>query len=157
MNKKGLTILELIISLALVSVVVLLLIKVLFSLDKINQNDNIASDDEIKRTEITRIIESDFLNLKLEKIDVKKNNNSSIITFKYKEEERSLVINKNKLTYNNLDYKLESKNATYDTNFKYKYIDLEDDYYLIEITIPVLINNKNTSVRDDIILTYINK
>jgi len=66
MNKKGVTILELLISITLVSIVILLLIKVIFSLNNINNDKSYASNDEISRTELIKNIESDFLKLKLE-------------------------------------------------------------------------------------------
>ena len=57
MNKKGVTILELLISITLISIVVLLLIKVIFSLDNINNDKTYASNDEISRTELIKNIE----------------------------------------------------------------------------------------------------
>ena len=73
MSKKGVTILELLISITLTSIIVLLLIEVIISLNKVNNNENYASDDEIKRTEIIKNIESDFLKLKLNGLTIKDN------------------------------------------------------------------------------------
>ena len=61
MNKRGFTILELLISIALISVVLLLLLRVMMSLEVINHDPSYASDDEIARTEMIENIESDFL------------------------------------------------------------------------------------------------
>jgi len=61
MNKKGVTILELLISITLISIVILLLIKVIFSLNNINNDKSYASNDEISRTELIKNIESDLL------------------------------------------------------------------------------------------------
>lgn len=154
MNKKGVTILELLISISLISVVILLLIKVMFSLDKINNDDTYASNDEISRTEIIKNIENDFLKLKLQGLEIKKSDNT-IISFIYENETKELRLEENKITYNNESKSLESKNATYDLCPKYEYTDIDDNYYLITINIAVLINNENTTENDDIVLTYL--
>ncbi len=54
MNKKGVTLLELIISISLTSIVSLLIIKVIFSLGIINNYDSYACNDEISRAEIIK-------------------------------------------------------------------------------------------------------
>lgn len=154
MNKKGVTILELLISISLISVVILLLIKVMFSLDRINNDDTYASNDEISRTEIIKNIENDFLKLKLQGLEIRKDENT-IISFIYESETKELRLEKNKITYNNESKSLESKNATYDLCPKYEYTDIDDNYYLITINIAVLINNENTTENDDIVLTYL--
>lgn len=154
MNKKGVTIIELLISITLVSIVILLLIKVIFSLDNINNDKSYASNDEISRTELIKNIESDFLKLKLEGLEIRKEENATI-KFYYESTYKELKIEKDKITYNNETKTLESSNATYDLCPSYEYISLDDNYYLIKINIPVLINNKNTRVEDDINLTYI--
>ena len=154
MNKKGVTILELLISITLVSIVILLLIKVIFSLDNINNDKTYASNDEISRTELIKNIESDFLKLKLEGLEIRKEENITI-KFYYENTYKELKIAKDKITYNNETKTLESSNATYDLCPSYEYISLDDNYYLIKINIPVLINNENTRVEDDINLTYI--
>jgi len=154
MNKKGVTILELLISITLVSIVILLLIKVIFSLNNINNDKSYASNDEISRTELIKNIESDFLKLKLEGLEIRKEENITI-KFYYENTYKELKIAKDKITYNNETKTLESSNATYDLCPSYEYISLDDNYYLIKINIPVLINNENTRVEDDINLTYI--
>ena len=154
MNKKGVTILELLISITLVSIVILLLIKVIFSLDNINNDKSYASNDEISRTELIKNIESDFLKLKLEGLEIRKEENITI-KFYYENTYKELKIAKDKITYNNETKTLESSNATYDLCPSYEYISLDDNYYLIKINISVLINNENTHIEDDINLTYI--
>lgn len=153
-NKKGITILELLISITLISIVVLLLIRVMFSLNSIASSKNYASEDEISRAEIIKNIESDFLSQHLNGLNINTNNNIELI-FQYENSASKLIINQNSLTYNNEKYTLNSKNAAYDSCLKYEYQDLDDGYYLLKIEIPVLINNENTTLNDDIILTYL--
>lgn len=155
MNKKGVTILELLISISLISVVVLLLIRVMFSLSNINNAKDYASSDEISRTELIKEIESDFLKLKLKGINIKKEDVTTI-TFIYENTQKELKVAQNKITYNNETRTLESENATYDLCPYYEYTEIDDNYYLVSLTIPVLIDNKNTTENDDLVLTYLN-
>lgn len=155
MNKKGVTILELLISITMISVVILLLINVMFSLNKINNDDTYASNDEINRTEIIKNIESDFLNLKLNGLNIVENTNNTFIIFNYENESKKLLIEKNKITYNNESHTLNSENATYSLCLEYSYLELENNYYLITLTIPVLIDGENTTNNDDLVLTYL--
>lgn len=155
MNKKGITLIEVLISISLVAIVSLLLIKVIFSLNSINNNANYASVDEISRAQIIKIIEQDFLNLKLEGITITRKENSTIIVFKYENESKELIVEKNSITYNFERHPLNTKNATYSLNIDYQKTPLDEHYYLININIPVLINEENTSNIDDLNLTYI--
>jgi len=154
MNKKGLTILEVLISLSIVSIVILLLIKVMFSLDNINNDKSYASSDEIKRTEIIKNIESDFLELKLNGISINEGEYTTI-TFKYLNGNKTLKVYDDKVIYDDITYTLSSENATYSKCNAYTYLDLENNYYLITLNIPVLINNNNTTLNDDLTLTYL--
>lgn len=151
MDRKGVTILELLISILLISVVILLLLKVMFSLDAINNDKTYASSDEISRTEIIKRIESDFLELKLNGIAIDGNK----IIFYYEDTSKILTINGDKLVYDNESYPLNSENALYSSCTDYTYQLLENDYYLININIPVLIDGIDTTTNDDITLTYI--
>lgn len=155
MNKKGITLIEVLISISLVAIVSLLLIKVIFSLNNINNNANYASEDEISRAQIIKIIEQDFLNLKLKDITITKKENSAIIVFKYENESKELIVENNSITYNLERHSLNTKNASYSLNIDYRKTPIDEHYHLINLTIPVLINEENTSNIDDLNLTYI--
>ena len=150
MNKKGVTIIELLISISMISIVLLLLLRVMLSLENINNDESYASSDEIKRTEVIKNIESDFLNKGLMGVYI----DNKTILFKFKKENKELVVDSNYITYDNVTYTLKSKNASYGC-VTYSYQELDSDYYLFTITIPVLIDDKNTTKDDDILLTYI--
>ena len=142
MNKKGVTILEVLVSVVIVSIVVLLLIKVMLSLSNINNDTSYASNDEISRTTIIKNIEKDFLEDK------------TLIKFSFKDIDKTLTINKNSVLYDEVEYKLNSNKATYDLCINYDYIDVDENYFLVKINIPVLIDDVNTTLNDDLILTY---
>ena len=154
MKKQGFTILELLISIVLITVVLLLLFRVMMVLEVINHDTSYASDDEINRTELLQNIENDFLNYHLNGIKITRNNDSTVIHF-IMDEEKVLVINKKSITYDDEVYTLKSNNASYDLCLDYEYIDLENDYYLLNLRIPILIDKKNTTIHDDLELTFL--
>lgn len=150
MNKKGVTIIELLVSISLISIVILLLIRIMFSLTQIGNDTSYASKDEITRTEIIKTIESDFLKLKLRSVNVDNNT----IEFLYDDTSKKLTIDKDKLTYDET-YNLKSAHASYNTNPIITYEELDNNYYLLNIKIEVLIENEENTIKDDIILNYI--
>lgn len=154
MNKSGVTIIELLISVSMISVVILLLVKVMFSLNNINNDETYASQDEIKRTEIIKNIENDFLKLKLNGLTITDNENTTL-SFSFENGFKNLKMYKDKIIYDKETFSLNSKNATYSLCPEYSYHELENDYYLIKISIPVLIDGKNTTINDDLIFSYI--
>ena len=152
--KRGFTILELLISIVLISVVLLLLLRVMMSLEVINHDTSYASDDEIGRTEIIKNIQESFLDNHLNGINISKDDDKTMITFMM-DEEKTLEVSSKILKFDGETYSLNSKNATYDTCIDYEYKALENDYYFVTFTIPVLIDGENTTSRDDLIFTYI--
>lgn len=155
MNKRGVTLLELLISISLISIVLLFLLKVMISLQNINNNKSYASSDEIRRTEIIKAIEEDFLNRKLNGVKIIENKNVTTLIFTFQDtSEEYLKIESNKITYKDT-YTLKSENATYDLCPSYKYIELEDNLYYLKIIVPVLINGINPTIDDDISLTFL--
>lgn len=157
MNKKGITIIELLASLTLVSIVVLLLINVIFSLKNINSSDKYASDNEITRSLLIKNIENDFLELKLTGLDINRNEDKTIIKFYFEENEKELIIKKNSITYNNEEKELNNNNTSYSLKPIFEKIDIDNEFYLIKLNIPVLLNNKDESKVDDITLIYMDK
>lgn len=155
MTKRGITILELLVSMAVISIVILLLIRVVFVLNNINNNDDYASKDEIARAEIIKNIESDFLKLKLKSVSINKENSKTKIIFTFLDTKKELLIKEKEIKYDGIIYKLESKNAVYSLCPKYEFLELDNNYYFINITIPVLIDGVNTKEFDDIDLSYL--
>ena len=154
MSKKGFTILELLISLVLVSIVLLLLLRVMMSLEVINHDTTYASDDEIARTELIQNIESDFLENHLNGLQITQNEDQINFSF-LMDQEKELVVEKEQSTYDGEVYALKSSNASYDLCITYQYQELENDYYLVTFTIPVLIDGVNTTKMDDLQFTYL--
>ncbi len=154
MNKRGITIIELLASIFLIAIVSLLLFRVCFNLLEINNDNSYASKDEISRTTIIKNIESDFLENKFIGLNIQKGEKQTKIEVEYDTGKENIIISKDKLTYKDT-YILETKGASYDLDPIINYVDLDNDYYLITIKIKVLMNNKNDTEKDDIDITYI--
>ncbi len=155
MNKKGITIIELLVSISLVSIVLLLLLRVMFSLNNINNASNYASSDEISRTTIIKNIENDFLNFKLKDLEINKLANKTEINLFYENNtEEKIIIKEKELTYKDT-YSLETNKAYYDLEPVIIKQALDEDYYLIMIKIKVLMEDEKDAEKDDIVLTYV--
>ena len=102
----------------------------------------------------TKKIETDFLDLQLNGLSIHQNSDETVLTFMM-EEEKELVISSREITYDDEVYALKSSNASYDVCVEYKYQDLDDDYYLVMFTIPVLIDGVNTTNNDDLTFIYL--
>lgn len=73
----------------------------------------------------------------------------------FMDQEKTIIVDSKSLTYDNEEYPLKSANATYGSCLTYQYQELENDYYLVSIVIPVYIDGENTTVKDDLELTYL--
>ena len=155
MNKKGITIIELLVSISIIAIIIILLLRVMISLNNINNNGTYASSDEISRTTIIKNIENDFLKYSLKGLKVNKKDDKTEITLSFDTKyDQVLIIEDDKLTYKDT-YNLESNKAKYNLCPKINYLDLDDNYYLITIEIEVLIDNEAKQEKDDIYLSYV--
>ena len=127
---------------------------------KINLESLCFQDDSLElktndiRTEIIKNVEESFLDNHLNGLRIDSLNDQTVLTF-LMDEEQTLEIYQDHLVFQEEVYSLESKNATYSSCAEYKYFDLDEDYYFITITIPVLIDGVNTTSRDDLIFSYL--
>lgn len=155
MNKRGMTLLELLISITIVSIVVLLMVRVMFSLDSINNSKDYASGDSLTRTQIIKRIQNDFLDWGLKGINVEKEGEKTVINFMFDDREKKLEVYDDYLVYDNEVYKLQSKKASYDKCIDYQYTRIDDDYYMVSLNIRVKVNGDDKTKNDDITLTHL--
>lgn len=86
LNKKGSSLLELIISIALISVVLTFMIRLLVDLNDAETNNDYAKNNQINRAEIIKEIESDLNNKIITKLnDEGSNENNLVINFSFKD------------------------------------------------------------------------
>ena len=82
-NNKGMTLIELLVSIVLLSTVLIFLFQLLNNLKAERENNNYASKNQVNRAEIITAIENDLNKYTLTFIEDKSNNNNLILNFGY--------------------------------------------------------------------------
>ena len=109
LNNKGNTLIELIISIALMSVVLVSMVRLLVDLNNTNTNSVYAKNNEVVRSEIIRAIETDLNNYKLSNINDLSNEESAgavKINLIFKERHAIITAKKNTIVYKSVDGKV---------------------------------------------------
>lgn len=182
LNSKGMTLMELLVSIVLVGIVLTFLFQLLTDLQHETENNNYAYNNQVNRTDAIYTIERDLQKYTLVGVrDVSTNGNiiiefhfiagdgTKITTLKSEYNEYVDDLGDTQRTYylrytnyNNEKYSWEMKGATLDTcgTFKY-YIDNTSSSYYFKLNIPIYNkvynerNNKNrNNAVDDIEITY---
>ena len=158
LNKKGNTLIELIISIALMSIVLVFLMHLLIDLNNTNTNNKFAKNNQINRTEIIKFIEQDLNKNTLTKIEDNSTSTATNNTFTYENSEN------NKRLWTMKDATINTKKAT----VLYREGSYEDNgitnnvIYTLQIDIEIYTKNdlnkeKNNNLVDDILLSYYGK
>lgn len=166
MNNKGSTLLELIISIALISVILVFMVRLLVDLNDSETNNKYAKKNQVIRAEILRTIENDLQNKIL--TDIRDNSTTSnlIITFKFDgNKESNINVLKDKLTYKNTDGKTRTwtlKEGYFDITQSPVDFSQDENIYSLIIDIPVYTTNEfntknNNNLLDDILVSYIGR
>lgn len=172
MNKKGTTLAELIISIALISVVLLFMIKLLIDLNDAETNNTYAKDNQINRAEILRMIGNDLNNKNIVSInDSGSNETKLVINIEFTDRTSSKIeAEEKKIKYTSSDGKKRAWNIEGGTIYTKKanvyYMKDNNDsgknYYSLSIDIEIHTTNEknklcNNNTLDDIIINYIGK
>lgn len=166
MNNKGSTLLELIISIALISVILVFMVRLLVDLNDSETNNKYAKKNQVIRAEILRTIENDLQNKII--TDIRDNSTTSnlIITFKFDgNKESNINVLKDKLTYKNTDGKTRTwtlKEGYFDITQSPVDFSQDENIYSLIIDIPVYTTNEfntknNNNLLDDILVSYIGR
>lgn len=162
MNNKGMTIIEILLSLGLLSIVMVFIFNILADLSQEEALSNKRNVDSITRSTIIRLIENDFIAKGVIKINGCSLSDSICLDITYEDNTTKRITAKsNTLTY--ADEKWTLKSGNFDlSNFKYCYkgnikaqgSNVASPYYFVKIVIPIKtkINNNN---KYDIELTLI--
>lgn len=163
-NNKGITLIELIVSIALITIVIMFLFRLMVDVQYSENNTDFNRANQQTRAIIIKTIQQDFLDRVL--IGVKDNTNSdtaTILDFQYQDGTNGeLIIEEDALTYtidrNTEKWPLEKQNES--TRIAYHCVEetqhLNDGHFFtVRITIPVVVNNNSKNVLDDIELFYI--
>lgn len=166
MNNKGSTLLELIISIALISVILVFMVRLLVDLNDSETNNKYAKKNQVIRAEILRTIENDLQNKII--TDIRDNSTTSnlIITFKFNDNKESNInVLKDKLTYKNTAGKTRTwtlKEGYFDITQSPVDFNQDENIYSLIIDIPVYTTNEfntknNNNLLDDILVSYIGR
>lgn len=166
MNKKGSTLLELIISIALISVILVFMVRLLVDLNDSETNNKYAKKNQVIRAEILRTIENDFQNKTMTNIQDNSTSSNLIIKFIFEGNlQSSLSVLKDKLTYKDTNNKTRTwtlKEGKFDIEEAKTNFTQDENIFSILINIEVHTNNefntsKNNNPLDDIIISYTGK
>ena len=172
MNKKGTTLAELIISIALISVVLLFMIKLLIDLNDSETNNTYAKVNQINRAEILRMIGNDLNNKNIVSInDSGSNETKLVINIEFTDRTISTIeAEEKKIKYTDSDGKNRTWNIEGGTIYtkKANVYYMKDNntsgknYYSLSIDIEIHTTNEknklcNNNTLDDIIINYIGK
>lgn len=156
MNKKGLSLAELIITIALISVVVIFMYRLLVEINNQVKNPSFAINNQVNRDEIINYIQEDIKDKNISGMN--KNGSRIIITADAKN--AYIDIEENGLTYTKTD---GTKRKWSINNAKFNYNDAKTSYENIvwKLVVPVYTNSvqnnsANNNALDDIIIEHIN-
>lgn len=162
LNKKGTSIIELIISIALLSIVLTFMLKLLVDLNNIRTNSKFAKDNQIIRSEIIRTIENDIKNKTITNITSTKNGNNIRLTFTFTNGSSIMDITPTTLSYlktngNSRKWAMEDCKLYTSKIYLNKIISTNSCSFILNIQVHTS-NNENNASRnnplDDIQISY---
>ena len=109
LNKKGLTLIEIIVSVGLVAIVMLFLFNLLIDLQYEEIYASYAKHNQIKRATVMKNVQDDFINMGLSSVTVINQSDGKEVVFYYENSvSRSLYIRENSISYNNEKWILDN-------------------------------------------------
>lgn len=103
MKKKGMTLVEVIISVGLISVVMIFLFNLLLDIQYQSNHSSYLKENQRNRALIIKRVEEDLMNNPLTSVSLQKNSNYAIIYFNYASGISSLTVYRDRITYRNID------------------------------------------------------
>ena len=168
LNKKGTSIIELIVSIALLSVILTFMLKLLVDLNNVRTNTSFAKENQIIRSEIIRTIENDIKNTIITGITSNNINGNLKLKLNFKDGKTSTInIAPTKLVYTKRDTKKRTWNMDSCTLYPNKVfvnrlVSSSSDTYGFILNIQVHTSNKENKANhnnplDDIQISYFGK
>lgn len=162
MNNKGSSLLELIISIALISVILVFMVRLLVDLNDSETNNKYAKKNQVIRAEILRTIENDIQNKTLTYVEDLSTSSNLIVKFYFDDLQSSLSVLKDKLTYKDTNDKIRTwtlKEGSFNINEADVFFSYDENIFSFVIDIEVYTNNEfntqnNNNLLDDILISY---
>ncbi len=167
LNNKGITLVELIISIALISIVIMFLFRLLVDVRYSENSSDFNRANQQTRAIILKKIQEDFLERKLIGLtDRTQNGGEFVVEFTYADHTTGrLTVLSDSVTYTNNTgtekWNLEKENentklgincVSYNTSIP---LHLEGEFFYMKMTIPVIVNSKKKNYIDDLELFYL--
>ena len=150
---KGTTLIEIMVSLALISVVLIFMFNILSDLKVEDRESTRGSEDSVERASYTRIIQNDFINLGLKSINYC-SASTSLFCYAFTFDNgttKNLEVYQNVIIYDDEKWTVDS--TTFNKDKSSFCVQEKDNYQLIKIYIPTNLN-PSISRKLDIELTY---
>ncbi len=137
MGNKGITLIEIIISVGLISVVMLFLFNLLLDMEHESTYSSYLKENQVNRSNIIRTVEEDLLNNKLNDVRLNEGENESTVEFDFGSFVTRLIVEKDRITYKEDTWLLEkggNEGAYYDfANIKISKSDDNNCSYTLNI------------------------
>ena len=108
MNKRGITLVEVVISVGLISVVMLFLFNLLLDMQYENSHASYLKENQINRANIIKTVEEDLMNNNLETINISVGSSSSTVVFDFETFSTTLIVMEDRITYKDETWLLET-------------------------------------------------
>ncbi len=169
MKNKGFTLVELIISISLISVVILFLFQLFVD---VRHDDNAVDYDrnnQQTRAVIIKTVQDDFLDNGLVGLNTTgSNNNQLVVNFTYRNNTQGiLTVNTNSISYRKANNEMErwildneNSNEQYNIHcVRYQRIgfDIDGDFFSIKFSIPLEFKSDKKNIIDDMEFSYMGK
>lgn len=151
---KGTTLIEIMVSLALISVVLIFMFNILSDLKVEDRESTRGSEDSIERASYSRIIQNDFINLGLKSINYC-GASGSLFCYEFtfnNGDIKHLEVYQNVIIYNDEKWTVDS--TTFNRDKATFCVQEKNNYQLIKIYIPTNLN-PSISRKLDLELTYV--
>ncbi len=148
MNNKGFTLIELMVSIALIAVVIVFMFNLLGDIKKESALSNEDISDTLNRSKIIRVIQNDFIELKLKGV-AKCTESGTIDCYEFTFNDNStkrLLVRTNEVEYDNERWVLDSGNYTNDGRIFCQTV-VDNNYYM-RIVIPVTNHNLDNRIHN---------
>lgn len=167
LNNKGITLIELMISISLISIVILFLFRLLINIYFSDNNTDFNHQNQQNRAVIMRNIQQDFIERGL--IKIVDNSSASVLSlqFAYKDSTTAtLLVTNDSLSYENSTgiekWNLEKENETtkYAINcvsYSTSLPGISGEFFWVQFNIPVVVNPQKKNILDDLEFFYIGK
>lgn len=161
LNQKGMTLVEIIISVGLIAMVMVFLFKILVDIRHESTISSTNTKDMVNRTEIISKIQDQIIDDELREITITGNANERTITLTTSTKKLEIKATEKQIHFGDQTWELQDSNATYD--LCHIATELVEDgskpnsHFYVRLLIPVTSNHDEAHSPYDIEISYIGK